>query len=406
MSRMFEDRIVVRSDRQRKSLAILDMIRKNGPISRTDISKVTGFNIVTVSNYMNNFIEKKLVSEKGYGVSTGGRIPTLVELNPKSTLLIGVGLNITDIVGVVVDLRSNILFKVKKERTSRPDEELIRRVIGVVEELLEKSKLPREDVKGIGIGIPGIIAEKGHTIRWPGGLGTDDIFVSVSLKDLIEDKFGIPAIVENDADAAVFGEKWISIDAEVRDMIYMYSGVACGIIINGEIYHGWSGCAGELGIVHPVEKDPKTLEREALGLGRWSLVLGMIDEIKERLSKGQKSAISDIVKGDTNKINFKTIIEAFETGDAMSRSVIENAGYHLGRKIAFLANLLSPEMVIIGGGIEQAGDVLLDSIRKSVRMHAIEEVTNGLKIVPAQLGEDAIALGAASIAAERHFMQG
>ena len=103
------------SDKERKNLAILDAIRKRGPIARTDITKFTGFNIVTVSNYIDHYIKKGLVSEEGYDISSGGRKPMLVNLNQKSAYAIGVGFDMMGVIGVIADLRGEIVFQVRKK---------------------------------------------------------------------------------------------------------------------------------------------------------------------------------------------------------------------------------------------------------------------------------------------------
>ena len=112
-------------DREKKNLSILDAIRKKGPIGRTDISKLTGFNIVTVSNYIDHYIKEGLVSEGGYDTSTGGRKPMLVDLNYKSAYVIGVGFDMVDMLGVVADLRGNILFQTKKKRQAETGRALL-----------------------------------------------------------------------------------------------------------------------------------------------------------------------------------------------------------------------------------------------------------------------------------------
>src|SRR3990167_3561631 len=133
---MLRDRVL--TDKERKNLAILEVIRKNGPISRTDISKITEFNIVTVSNYVNHYIKKGLVVEGELDESTGGRKPILVELNPKSAYIVGVGLNMLSMVGVLVDLETNVLYEVKRERKPENSENMIEKMIQLAEEIIDK----------------------------------------------------------------------------------------------------------------------------------------------------------------------------------------------------------------------------------------------------------------------------
>ena len=121
------DRIL--SDKQRKNLSILELVVKHGPISRTEISRQTGLNIVTISNYINEFIEGELITEKGFDVSTGGRRPTLVELNTKFGYIIGVGLTALNIVGILVDPKMQVICEVKKERPSDNSEVIIDKLV-------------------------------------------------------------------------------------------------------------------------------------------------------------------------------------------------------------------------------------------------------------------------------------
>ena len=120
---LLKDRIL--TDKERKNLAILEVIRKNGPISRADISKVTELNIVTVSNYVNHHIKKGLVIEGELDESTGGRKPVLVELNPKVGYIVGVGLNMLSVVGVLVDLEINVITEIKRDRIPENSEVVI-----------------------------------------------------------------------------------------------------------------------------------------------------------------------------------------------------------------------------------------------------------------------------------------
>ncbi len=399
---ILRDRVL--TDKERKNLAILEVIRKNGPISRTDISKVTEFNIVTVSNYVNHYIRKGLVIEGELDESTGGRKPVLVELNPKAGYIIGVGLNMLSMVGVLVDLETNVIYESKKERPPINNEEVITQLADLVSEIISSSGVEKEKIVGLGIGIPGIIDERGRTIRWPGALGSKDVSVCVSIKDAFEKRFNIPTFVENDANAAVLGEKWLGLDRDVRHMLYMFSGVGCGILIDGEIYRGATGAAGELGI-HNSRAGEDVIQGNALHLGRWEIDLGMTNRAKELIQKGEKSILREIAGGHTDKITVKEIIKAAREKDAVAIRVIEEGGKNLGLKIAFLVNLLNPEIVVIGGGIEDCGAILLNAVKTSVKDWAVEEVASQVKIIPSAFGENSVALGVVGIVAREVFAQ-
>lgn len=393
------------SDKQRKNLSILELVIKRGPISRTDISRLTGLNIVTVSNYINEFIEKELVIEKGFDVSTGGRRPTLVELNSKFGYIIGVGLTALNIVGILVDSKMQVICEVKKERPVENSEAVIDKLVETVEEVLSKSKVDASKIKGLGIGIPGVIDEEGQTIRWLGSMGLSMVSISgVSLKDIFEKEFDIPTLVEHDAACGVFGERWFGFEADIKDMIYMYTGVGCGLIINGQIYRGSTGSAGELGIFNPAEANEEERRRESVNLGTWELDLGVIYQAKKALKEGAKSRIFELAGNDPDKIDLSSVIEASKAGDKLANELLETAGRQLGRKISFLVNLLNPEVVVIGGGIEQAGAVFMDSIKRTIHYWSREENIRNLRIVPSRLGGNAVAMGAVCLVLQRILM--
>lgn len=384
------------SDRERKNWAILDLIRRKGPITRTEISKETQLNIVTVSNYINNYIQKGLVIEGGLDVSSGGRRPVMVELNPKAGFVLGVGLDLFNIIGIVTDLQANVLVKVKKPRPRGPEDTIIDNIVDLVDELVRKSELEPSKIKGLGVGIPGIVDRRVGTIRWPNQIGS--IYIS-TLKSLLEQKFGIPTFIENDATVAACGERELELESGVQNILFMYSGVGSGIIINGQVYRGASGCAGELGIPNLTEEEKKRWG----GIARWEADLGLTSRAIEAIKNGEKTKILDIANGDINKITMKTVVEAAKEGDELATRLVEEAGVELGMRIAYLVNFLNPEVVVIGGGIERAGAVLLDSIKRTVRARAFEEVANVVRIVPTQLGEDSVAMGAVSLVIQEIF---
>ena len=397
------DRIL--SDKQRKNLSILELVVKHGPISRTEISRQTGLNIVTISNYINEFIGGELIVEKGFDVSTGGRRPTLVELNPKFGYIIGVGLTALNIVGILVDPKMQVVCEVKKERPADNSEVIIDKLVETVEEVLAKSKVEPGKIKGLGIGIPGVIDVEGQTIRWLGAMGLSMVSISgISLKDIFEKEFDMPTLVEHDAACAVFGERWFGFESEIKDMIYMYTGVGCGLIVNGQIYRGSKGSAGELGIFNPALQDSETRRLESLALGTWELDLGIAYYANAAMKKGTKSRIFELAGNNPEKIDINLVIEASRAGDKLANELLEDAGSQLGKKIAFLVNLLNPEVIVIGGGIEQAGSVFMDSVKRTIHSWSREENIRNLRIVPARLGGNAVAMGAACLVLQRIFM--
>lgn len=386
------------TEKERRNIEILEIIRRRGPISRPDISKEMGINVVTISNYIDDFIENDLVQEKELDVSEGGRRPGLLDLNPEGGYIIGVGLNLMNMVGLLVDLRGNIIVKSQVARGVKPSvKEVAECLLEIIREILKRSKKYTAHIKGIGVGIAGLINKENGSIHWP--QKTDHYYtyasVDLPLRDLIEKEFSLPVLIENDATAACFGERWLDLDRELKNVIYMFSGVGCGIIIDGKIYTGAHGYAGEVAIDNYQERD---LFNCKLGNGcflkRWEADLGIVEEFKSELGKNKPALDS---------VDLKSILNAARDGDKLAGKVLSLAAKRLGIKIAYLVNLLNPEVVVIGGGLEEAGEEFLSKVSATVRDWAFREATDGLKITYSRLRENAVALGAASLLTQKIF---
>lgn len=386
------------SERSRKNLFILDAIRRRGPISKTDISGLIGLNVVTVSNYVDEFLRQKIVFEKEFDVSRGGRRPLLLDLNTSAGYAVGVGVNILGTIGVVTDLSGKVLYKVKNGKSGSGCREVVDSILTTTAGLLDEAKGCRQRIKGIGIGIGGIVDAAREKVRWPEKIenGYHYLDVTVPLKDILEREFRLPVVIENDATLACFGEQWLALDSDTKNLVYLFSGVGCGLMINGEIYRGASGCAGEVAIHSEKKEAPYFLER-------WEADLGIGAEYVKRLQ--WKKGPGGGVKAPKEAVvaNLNEIFEACRRGEVLAVDVVREAGRRLGLRVAYLVNLLNPEMVVIGGGIEEAGIVLIEEIKSAVSEWCFEESAGAVKVVPTRLGENGVALGAASLVTRQVF---
>jgi len=238
------------TEREEKSFQILELIRHRGPLTRTELSQGTSYNIVTVSNYVNHFIKQGLVSERGYDVSTGGRKPILVELNAKASFAIGIDLGPMDIskthtVALITDLRGQVVHRLVKPRTLESMDHVLQETEGIIHEVLQTSPVEVKKIQGIGIGLPGIMDERAGTVRDTSHRGIRTSYTAV--RDRWEAEFHLPVLVGNDATLAGYGELRLGLERPVENLIYLYSDVGASLIFNGHIYWGSSGSAGELG---------------------------------------------------------------------------------------------------------------------------------------------------------------
>ncbi len=389
----------VLSEKERRNIEILDILRKRGPISRPDISKDMGINVVTISNYIDDYIKNNLVFEKELDVSEGGRRPVLLDLNPSAGFVIGVGLNLTNMVGLLVDLKGNIITKTQVARPGFSVKEISECVLDIIREILRRSKGYAANIKGIGVGVAGLINKETGSIHWPQKMDHYYTYASadVPLRGLMEREFDLPCLIENDATSACFGEHWLGLAQGSKNIIYMFSGVGCGIMINGEIYRGSRGYAGELSVYNYKEQDAFSCELgKSCFLKRWEMDLNIVEEAREMYA-AQNRNIGDL--------DLKSFFNLVRSKDKVAEEVLDKAAKRLGIKIASLVNLLNPEMVVIGGGLEEAGDDFLKQVNATVKDWAFRESTEGLSIIYSQLRENSVALGAASLVMQKVFAQ-
>jgi predicted NBD/HSP70 family sugar kinase len=396
----------VLQDRQRKNLSILELIRKKGPISRADISRMLGLNIVSVSNYLDFYINKKMILEVGYDVSSGGRRPELLELNAKSAYIVGVDISPDSMKAVVTDLQVNVVSSAYAPRPNVSVEELPAYVIKVIEEAISKSKLDKSALKNIGIGTPGIIDYVTGTIHDTDPVRGRSKTSLLKFCKAIEQKFYMPVYIGNDASCAAFGEKTLNHTADVENMLYIYSDVGLGIIIQDDVYCGSSGCAGEIQLVFSgLQKDEKNIMKEYTHMRPWGVDLGIVVEAMRAIDKGVSTEILNMVGGDVTKLTKEVVITAARKRDKLAVELVSNAARNLGVRVAYLVNIFNPDIVVIGGGVEKSGEVFMDAIKETVKKFAFEEPSSIVKIVPTLLEDNSIVLGAAALAAREVFIE-
>jgi predicted NBD/HSP70 family sugar kinase len=396
------------TEREQKNLELLEMIRQRGLLTRTELSRGTGFNIVTVSNYVSDFIKRGLVVERGFDVSTGGRKPILVELNASAGYAIGVDLGLlghtkSHDVAVITDLRGTVVHRIAKPRSPEAMDQVLQQAGDLIRQLIKTSPVDAKKIRGAGIGVGGIVDVRAGTVRDT----CQGIRISyLALQERWEAELKMPVMIGNDATLASYGEYRLGLDHPVENMIYCYSDVGSGLIMHGHIYWGSCGSAGEVGIFTKSGSDDYLSWVKApmfVMTNTWDL--GLTEQAKKMLKDGNASAITDLVKGNLDAITLDTIIQAAQAGDQLARELIEHGGLQLGIRIASIVNYLNPEVVVIGGGIEKAGSLLLEAVWRAVRRYAYEEPASLVDVLPAKLGENAVSLGAACWVIREIFIQ-
>jgi len=289
----------------------------------------------------------------------------------------------------VVNEDGDILTLLKKSTHCKEGrEEMIKFIVSFAGETIEKSKLSKEEICGMGIGFPGPLNAETGTIFNPPNLNGWD---SVPLRDILEKELRVPVAIENDANAAALGEWWRGAGSGTNSLfcITLGTGVGGGIIIDGKVWHGASSIAGEIGHTTVMRDGIKCACGNIGCLEAYACSGGILKRVNDALLKeGDNDSLQPLT-------NLKQVDQMVMQGNEIVLDVIKETGVILGIAIANIANLLNPEMIVLFGGVTNLGEHLVVPLKEEVKRRAFKKATESLRIELSQLGDNSGILGAA-----------
>lgn len=369
--------------RELNQALILNLVRQEGQISRAEIAKRTNLSRSTVSNIVNELIEQNRIIEIQKGESRGGRRPILVELNYRSRCAIGIEIATTFLNLVVTDLNAVILYQyLEPFDIAIGPEAAVVRVQQLVKHGLVAAGVDQSQVAGVGVGIPGPLAyETGQTIAPPIMPG----WHGVALREEFSAALPFNVLIDNDANLGALAEYRWGAAQGIRNVAYIYlgtTGIGAGLVLNGAIYRGEIGSAGEIGHLTIDEGGPLC---NCGSYGCLEAVAGVPHILRSASALGNREAPT-----------LDDVLSLARDGHREARNLFVTAGTHLGIAIAGLLNLYNPGLVILGGPLATAGDMLLETVRATARRRALSITLEHCEITTSTLGTNAVALGAAS----------
>jgi predicted NBD/HSP70 family sugar kinase len=372
--------------RRLNRLRVIRALRDEGQISRADIARRTGLSRSTVSSLVADLQADGLVIERpepgsAYGAQ-GGRPPILLSFDASAGAAVGVDFGHSHLRVAVSDLASTILAeRTRPLDTDHDAQEGLEMAAELVVETLADAGVEREAVIGAGMGLPGPIDQGEGTV---GSSAILPGWIGMTAAAELRKRLDVPVMVDNDANLGALAEAAFGAGRDAGDLIYLKisSGIGAGLILNGRLYRGSAGLAGELG---HVLVNPEGIVCRCGNRGCLETVAAT-------------SALVDLLRrSHGDDLTVAGMLEAARAGDPGCRRVIGDAGRALGQVVATLLNVLNPEMLIVGGDLAAAGDLLLDGIRESVARAALPETSRGAQLVAGVLGERAQVLGALAL---------
>ncbi len=360
---------------------ILNAIKTQGEISRAALAHLTGLSPATVTAITGDLIQEGLVFEKATGDSTGGRPPIMLALNPKGGFVIGIKLMEGHAVGALTDLNANILVKDDAELPDEQVETSIDALVKLVNCLIKSSGIRKKQLMGVGIGLAGVIDFTQGIVRQNPFFG----WQNTPLRDLLEPRMKAPVYIDNDVNTLSLSEKWINKGEPENNFIVITigRGIGMGIIINGQVYRGKGGGAGEFGHI-VIDPDGPLCD-----CGRHGCLQSYISD----------SALVETARRevDPHIENLDDLIQRVNAGDAAASSVLAHAGALMGRQIANLVNVLDPKLIIISGEGTRLGETFFSAVRTAFYESVMPSLAEDTEIRVNSWGDDIWALGAASL---------
>jgi glucokinase-like ROK family protein len=376
--------------------SLLDLIRVRGTATRAELVEETGWGRTVLTQRLTELMEIGLVSEAGTGRSTGGRAPREVRFRREAAAVVGVNLGATSIDIAVTDLAGEPLATYEESwDIAQGPEATLDRLTPLIEQIIAQSPVPQADIVGIGVGLPGPVEfATGRTVSPPIMPGWNNYPV----RDRLAAHFGVAVVVDNDVNTMAIGEQRAGLARGVDDFVFVKvgTGIGAGIFSNGMLHRGSDGAAGDIGHI-AVEGGSAVLCR----CGRYGCLeayaggAALARQAQEAGESGQSRYLADLLKTADRPLTAADVTSGASAGDPACLQLLRQAAWRLGQAMAGCVNFFNPALIVFGGGVSRAGDLLLPGIRQAVLELSLPLATRNLRIDITRLGDTSGTIGAA-----------
>ena len=363
-----------------------------------DLSQQINKSFPLTTRILNELIEAGYVQENGYAPSSGGRRPLVYSLIPDVMFVVAVAMDqfITRI--VITDMQNKYVTGIEKfELPLSKNPEALSILVKKISEVINNSGIDKSKIAGVGIGMPGFVdARRGinYSFLETGGK---------SITEYVSNIIGVPVFIDNDSSLIALAEfRFGAAEKKKNAMVINIGwGIGLGLILNGELFKGHSGFAGEFSHI-PLFINNKLCSCGKSGcLETESSLMVVVEKAEEGLKQGQVSTLKGFPKENFEEAS-SAIITAAEKGDKFAVELLSEAGYHIGRGVAILIHLINPETIILSGRGSLAGKLWQAPIQQALNEHCIPRLAANTDIEISKLGHEAELIGAAALVMENY----
>jgi glucokinase-like ROK family protein len=378
------------------SAVVLDLTRRQRSVSRAEVAAHTGLSRSTIASIINGLLADGLLQETTLPPDRLGRPGTLLELNPAGGCAVGVELGVDFISVILTDFAAHVLWH-QRASTDPADGQLqiLERAFALTQSALDDGAMRGLRPLGIGVGVPGLVDWQAGLLRLAPKLG----WRNTPLRLMWTQRFNLPIFVENHGNAAALGEYYFGAARGVNNVVYLDVGVSlgAGVLIGGKLFRGSHGYATEIG--HMV-LDPNG---ELCGCGNrgcLETMVGshsMVRRVRQTLTQPGQPSRLPMAGQSLVQITVDQVIEAARQGDPTALAALQEVGKYLGIGIVNLMNIFNPELVVLGGSLNLANEILLPIVGQMISTRALGIVSEDVKIIPSAHGAEACAMGAVAL---------
>ena len=375
--------------KEHNRILVLKTIFDNHSISRADIARATSLTRTTVTEIVAALLDEDLVMEIGMGESQGGKSPILLSLAENSRYLVGLDLSHSEFRGAIINLRGKILATASLPVSDRGGQEALSLVYQILDQLMEAGYKP---LVGIGVGTPGLVnSTEGVVIK---AVNLD--WENLPLAALLHDRYGLPVFVLNDSQAAAMGEYHYGRGHLTESNLVVINarhGLGAGIIIQGQLFQGDGGGAGEIGHV-VVQEDGLPCR---CGNSGCLETVASVQAIIQQAKQLDRQPIRAQGPQSPQEINVATIQDAFTSGDPEIQKIVLDAGRYMGVAISALVGMLNIHQILLSGDMTCFGEPWLKAVQETMSQHTLSRLAKETEVDVGQLGKDSILLGASAV---------
>ncbi len=361
----------------RRKKKILNLLYQNETLPATTLSKKIGVSLPTAISLLKELSSNKLVESRGPGESQGGRKPMLFGLKNDSIMVVACELGHLDGKIGIYDAHNRLVAPAVEFETSIDDPDLVEKAYAIVKEIIVENNIDHERIFGVGMAMPGLVdSSKGYNYSIK-----NEIYRNI--QQLLEKKFDRLVYVNNDARMQAYGEFIFGEAAGYNNalIINWNWGLGMGMILNGKLYNGATGFAGELSHIKFVDNG-KLCRCGKIGcLETVTSAYVLIERAKDAVKEGRISQLTQKFTNREDDLTVEAIIEAAKTGDEFSIALLNSVGLALGKALSNTIQLLNPDVIVIGGVISGAEKYILTPIQQAINQYSLEQISGNTKIV-------------------------